>query len=767
MTTMNVLQLPIHKEEMYDEDNMKHLLNDDRFAKEDRRFLSKYAKHRLSGSVLNVSYIFGAGCEEHQIGRLYPKEGLGLSTKRFDLRNPLTAKWYWDTDIENCHWVIAVKYCIDNELPHKEILHYVTHRDECLKMVNSDRWTAKNQFIKILYLGDVKLHSDERDDIAFDIPAKAADYLLKLQQEVTGMADHIWANNVPLYSLKVGKEKIPIIKKKNPAATLMSLIFQTKERNMLLAWDAFLTKNNRYMGLFIHDGGLVKKLDGETSFPVELLNQGNQHLCEIFNNPYIRITQKEIKYDWKPKKPDTSQYAVMKREFEEYNCQIGSKIFDHEEEGHEHLHSVYEAEIVYAHKLVCIEDKQGNSKEVSFVSQWLKDKTKRSYKRKDFIPNIEACPKWVYNMFTGFNAERYAPSQPMDAELKANMMKIAIEPILKQIRYLSGGHEDYFCTWMAQIIQYPEKRSGIMLVMRDIDGVLRKGGRLGKTMFWDWFGNEILGEKYYYSVSDNMEIYGQFNGQFAYKLLINIEEANPVDNHANADKLKAIQTQKKRNVNAKHEKVVSVNDYARYTCCSNNRNCVKPNARNVIVDCDTLMKGDYDYFESFDLTISKPEVKWFFYEYLKTLTVPNSMEQQAPITSAHIEVTQLNAPLIDKWILFGLQKGTLQSGYTNDLYKSFTSWSQEYRESHKSESLTSFGLKLKEDELTTKSTNYGKMFHDWNIPNIVAGFKRQLLLPIDFEYQETINQGVCHINNGEYAEENECEEEEIEFSERK
>jgi hypothetical protein len=48
-------------------------------------------------------------------------------------------------------------------------------------------------------------------------------------------------------------------------------IFQTEERKMLMVLDAFLTFKGRYMGVFIHDGGLVEKLEGETKFPEELL----------------------------------------------------------------------------------------------------------------------------------------------------------------------------------------------------------------------------------------------------------------------------------------------------------------------------------------------------------------------------------------------------------------------------------------------------------------------------------------------------------------
>ena len=85
-------QYPICKRERFDEDNMKHLLCDTDFAKADRDRLSIYNKHRFSGGRVIVSYRFGTGCEDRQLGRLYPDGGIGLQGFRFDMRNPLVGK---------------------------------------------------------------------------------------------------------------------------------------------------------------------------------------------------------------------------------------------------------------------------------------------------------------------------------------------------------------------------------------------------------------------------------------------------------------------------------------------------------------------------------------------------------------------------------------------------------------------------------------------------------------------------------------------------
>ena len=50
------LSSPITKQELFNEDNMKLLLEDEMFARADRQLLSKYNKERSTGSTVNVTY---------------------------------------------------------------------------------------------------------------------------------------------------------------------------------------------------------------------------------------------------------------------------------------------------------------------------------------------------------------------------------------------------------------------------------------------------------------------------------------------------------------------------------------------------------------------------------------------------------------------------------------------------------------------------------------------------------------------------------------
>ena len=79
----------------------------------------------------------------------------------------------------------------------------------------------------------------------------------------------------------------------------------------------------------------------------------------------------------------------------------------------------------------------------------------------------------------------------------------------------------------------------------------------GQEPFVEFFGNEIIGEDYFYVVGDNRELYGNFNSQFEAKLLFMVEEASSRENHSNHDILKSKITTKKQYQPKRHRAVSS------------------------------------------------------------------------------------------------------------------------------------------------------------------------------------------------------------------
>ena len=289
---------PISKIELFDEDNLAILLRNNELPKNVKFQLSTYSKHRVSGGRISTTYKLADNCADFQIGRIYPIDQLSMSGMRFDVRNPLAAKNYWDIDMENAHYRIALKYCKDNYLPHENIEQYVLNRDAMLKEISSSRKKAKTEFLKILYGGDIKLYHMEFNEADGDLNVDGHNKLKLIQNEVSVLMDVIWLKNSHLHHLKVGCEKKALSKMsiQKAKATLMSLIFQTEERKILMFIDAFMKIKGRSMDVFIHDGGYIRKLEGESCFPNELLTECSFQIKEILKYD-IPLVQKPIHYE--------------------------------------------------------------------------------------------------------------------------------------------------------------------------------------------------------------------------------------------------------------------------------------------------------------------------------------------------------------------------------------------------------------------------------------------------------------------------------------
>ena len=546
----------------------------------------------------------------------------------------------------------------------------------------------------------------------------------------------------------------------------MSIIFQTEERKILMMWDKFLQSKNRYLGIFIHDGGCVEKLEGETEFPKELLQEGSDEISRCLAYEYLKITQKEIISDWKPYRPQETQYDVKKREFEKRNFLVGSVFCCIHADGYIEYMKKQDAKTKFENWNIDIYDeKKQQTISRSFLDMWLKDENRKQYERIDFNPDVENCPKEIYNLFKGFKAEKY---EIMFELTKEEIDKI-VEPILQHLDYLTSGYKGRIIKFLANIIQTPHIKSEVAILIRDEGNLFIEGGGTGKNVIFEWVGNEIMGEDYIHIIGDNKELYTPFNSLFEGKLLIFVEEASGKENHSNVDHLKSKITSKTINVNKKMVAQYKSKDFSRYIFTSNSKNPMpikQGNRRIEAYDTNPIKRGDMEYFKELIKHLKQDKTKWAFFQFLKTVETydnPIDFQNNIPITKAYKEIRLLNAPLYHKWLVSCLKRGSLENGSTTMLYEKFVDWVKKYREG-KEETLISqtvFGSLLtnakginKENEndgynltnnLGVKTKTHGNMYMTGNFEGLVEGLKNIHLLDEDFVY-EPIKLDGCQVD---------------------
>ena len=273
----------IVKKELFDANVMKSILSDERFAVVDRALLKKYYKGRKGPNETTVVYNYGKGYEVTQFGRIYPDRGLGLANFSREIRNPLAAKYYWDIDIENAHYVIAVRLAKERRLKHEAMEYYISNRVSCLEAVSSDRIVAKTAFLKILYGGDISLY--DVNDVSVQEPEGDLSFLHALKMEIDTLMDSLWTDRDDI--------RKHCLRKRNPRASVMSIVLQTHERSILFALDRFLIEFGRSLDVLLHDGGYVRRLEGETEFPVGLLREAEERIL-VETGFRVTLVQKPI-----------------------------------------------------------------------------------------------------------------------------------------------------------------------------------------------------------------------------------------------------------------------------------------------------------------------------------------------------------------------------------------------------------------------------------------------------------------------------------------
>ena len=749
----------IVKCERYDEDIMAQMLVDKTISTDDRKRLSHYFRHaRITPSKANVSYELGKNCQDLRVGRLYPAGGVGLQSFRHDIRTPLLAKYYWDIDMENCHYNIALKFAREYGIAHKCIEMYCTRRNECLQLYSEDRKVAKNAFLKIAYGGDLALYREDYDDTGSHNPTQEAiTFIRDLKQEMETLAEFMWSRYTHLHKLKGGKENKAIEKRGNNRAVLMSMVLQDEEKKCLRVLDDYYQSVGRYMGVLIHDGGAVEKLEGEMEFPTELLESGAKAIRDSLGYAF-KLTSKSMKHSYEAPKQSANAYAKMKADFEKRNFLIGATLNRITMDGIRQEMKISEASVVYANLTVeKMDPKTMEMKEVSFLTEWIKDKERRDYERCDFIPNVAKCPETVFNLFDGFAIEEvYRKEIAENGEIDEKEMMELIKPIQYHTAMLCGGDNSFHEKWEANLIQNADIKPDVSVLFRDKGGLLYEGGGTGKNYYIDWLGRKIIGGKYYLCIDDNNDLYRAFNSIFEGKLLMFVEEAAGKANHNNADTLKSKISKKRAMVKKKNAVEYEVNDYGRWIFGTNNPNPLptkQGDRRSVAYDVNPLHRNDKDYFDTLTKAMDSVRVQCAYYQYLKNMDVwktPIEFQINRPITECYIDIRQMNAPAHMKWLRYELRRGTLpEEAGARELYERFRGW---YGLAHNCErgdvpiTETKFCSYIKEAfveeggelSLSTHKRTMDGMVHKFDFKKLIDGMERLHML----------QKGECRVENG-------------------
>lgn len=645
MTTLKLV-----KQEYFNPNAMRMLLNHTGISDIVKNQLKKYNKHRVNGNrVDNIIYEFK---NKYQYGRLYAS--LGLSTFEKNVRNALAEGIYDDVDIVNAHPTILLQECKKYGWTCDKLKHYVDNREDVLKEVADyykvSRDDAKLLFNVMMFGGCVDTWLKETIVVPYkDIPP----FLLEYQEELKTISINITTFNPDITKF------VDKMKKPNKEARVMSYYLQTIEREILFAMIEGFASFNYEVDVPIHDGGLVRRinkdipLDHHILFDVEcfikdktgyaiklaikplkttLINANDFHNqdFEKLNN----MTLEEVRFleDY-----DSQKYVFEKffTKIEFPPCYLKIEKDEIEKDITFSLLSKKELNEVYANVLFIDTD----GKQKSFIDFWLLDKNIKTLSKVEFKPSPLISNPKNFNCWTGFRIEQINVSSSNN-----------IEPFLNHIHLLCNKNKDIAnCAIkiLAHKIQNPGCKIGKALVFIGDEGA-------GKGLFVELI-TRMVGKKYIHTTATpKNDILRNFNSSRLNKLFIFVNEADKKDTHQNINLLKHMITDVDYTLEKKGIDSIPMECYANFCFFSNEDDCVKfgvNNRRYIVCETSFDIIGNREYFTQFAKYIKDDCNVKAIYDYLKNLDVSDvSYTMEIPKSATHEKIAHEEHKILDLFL---------------------------------------------------------------------------------------------------------------------
>lgn len=280
-----------------------------------------------------------------------------------------------------------------------------------------------------------------------------------------------------------------------------------------------------------------------------------------------------------------------------------------------------------------------------------------------------------HNTFYGFNASKVD---------KVNEDDIAI--ILNHIKSEWCRNDEtlytYIISWFSHIIQKPDVKTGIMIVLySEQEGI-------GKGIVCEKLVENLFGCNHAVKLASIEQVFSKFNTITKNKLFTVIDELNQGydksgDNKKINNKKKSILTDKLQSIEGKGENAVASKDYNNFIGLTNENNAVKIDAtdrRHVIANCSDSKKGDSQYFSRLSDALDNMDIINQLYTYFLTYKITINIKTDLPITEQKQEMINYSAEQPLKYFR-AIETGEFIPTYKNktqascdELYTDFNIW---------------------------------------------------------------------------------------------
>ena len=586
--------LPTSKTEIFDINMCQVLTKSDKVNFVEKKQLRTYYKHKENGNHVKVVYEYGTGWRQLRLGRLYAN---GLQMFSREVRNALASKYYWDVDVVCCFPTLITQIADRYGVKVPAITDMVANREETLNqimaMMKVDRAEAKERVNAVIMGGD---HSRNR-------------ILLRIHNECETLQTRV-AEAYPEWYKNAQKLKKPF-----PERTTLSFLLQQQESKIIYALETYLRSIGRDLDVYIHDGGLVRKLDGETECPAELL-EGAAEAVKKDTGFAIQFISKPMThtFEFDAEQSDILPASLLiddsyaAEEFykiaKDSLCRVGPivNVLNPDTKRWSDSKHVLKM-LIHQHraKLVFRQESALGVRTFNYGGE--------AHLINNLIAKIEVCvpagelPLVFQYTLTPPVADKSIYVKTFD-ELVNN--HVHHKPLLFK----------YTLNYVADTLQNPKRTPKVALVCSGVKGS-------GKDYPFDFFGRWVLGPDYYTNYQKTAQFVDKYDIGKAGKFMVKLEEANRKLCVEYADDIKTTISAERGMFNKKFvADPIEIPSYTRFIFTTNSENpfdMTDEERRFVFLATSTAKRGDKMYWGNVRRLMDTPEAGRAVADYLLSL----------------------------------------------------------------------------------------------------------------------------------------------------
>lgn len=378
----------------------------------------------------------------------------------------------------------------------------------------------------------------------------------------------------------------------------------------------------------------------------------------------------------------------------------------------------------------------------NFYQIWSEDPDMKEYMEVVFNCNTAKVLPTQYNLFEGFIHYNNIKKDP----------KIDLSPVFEHIKSLVNFDEEHFkyvISWLAQLIQQPHILPHTTLIFISEEGV-------GKDLFSKFISN-VINDKYTHNTEKLENICGKFNSILGGKLLITINETNPIESRERIENIKFLITADKITIEGKHKDPIKTENFCRFIFFSNrlfafpveegSRRPIIFKASNKYLPANYGVEANKKYFTNLAENIyDNKQYQKAFLEYLKNYDISNFNPKNIVKSELHQELEENSISPIVYYLADFVKKHSTEKNVklsTTECLKQYYEYIKEHN--YKFEmTQAKFNVEMVSTYKIKKTKSSGYMYFEFNIEEI----KEMLIKKYKFDFEEEEEEEESPLDNG-------------------